>query len=167
MSDNVAVMNHGRFEQIGVPQELYHNPASAFVAGFVGDANRWSGRILEAADGRARVETTAGLRMICTAGSGQKPQPGDSVEVFVRPEFIHTRSGTAPPEDRNSLEGTVDSLLFNGANSRVLVRTGSGELIEADVTLTGGAEDLKPGETVLLTWSADQALCFAAQAGPK
>src|SRR5262245_41749862 len=43
MSDNVAVMNDGRFEQIGSPQELYHSPKTGFVAGFVGDSNRWPG----------------------------------------------------------------------------------------------------------------------------
>ena len=168
MSDNVAVMNNGKFEQIGSPQQLYHRPASAFVAGFVGDANRWQGRVLEAANGGIRVETAAGLGLTCTPGSGQNPQAGDPVEVFVRPEFIRTEhSGTAPPANHNHLEGVVDSLLFNGANSRVLVRTGSGELIEADVTLTGGSEDVRPGETVVLTWSPDQALCFAAQAAPQ
>ncbi|MFN3628399.1 MAG: ABC transporter ATP-binding protein, partial [Parvibaculum sp.] len=45
MSDNVAVMNGGRFEQIGTPQDLYHKPASGFVAGFVGDSNRWQGKV--------------------------------------------------------------------------------------------------------------------------
>jgi spermidine/putrescine transport system ATP-binding protein len=45
------------------------------------------------------------------------------------------------------MDGKVDSLLFNGANSRVLVRSGNGELIEADVVLTGGHADLKPGMT--------------------
>ncbi|HIP80387.1 MAG TPA: ABC transporter ATP-binding protein, partial [Kiloniellaceae bacterium] len=139
MSDNVAVMNHGRFEQIGSPQQLYHSPASAFVAGFVGDANRWNGRVLEAANGGIRVETAAGLDLGCTAGSGQKFQNGDTVEVFVRPEFIRTgRREAVPAAGHNRLEGVVDSLLFNGANSRVLVRSGTGGLIEADVTLTGG-----------------------------
>ncbi len=167
MSDNVAVMNQGRFEQIGSPQQLYHSPASAFVAGFVGDANRWNGRVLEAANGGIRVETAAGLGLGCTAGSGQKLQNGDSVEVFVRPEFIRTvRREAATAADQNGLEGVVDSLLFNGANSRVLVRTGTGELVEADVTLTGGNDDVKPGETVVLSWSADQTLCFASQANP-
>src|SRR3546814_6372318 len=60
MSDRVAVMNRGRFEQVGTPQELYHHPASGFVAGFVGDANRWAGRVAAANDGQARVETEAG-----------------------------------------------------------------------------------------------------------
>jgi spermidine/putrescine transport system ATP-binding protein len=45
MSDNVAIMNEGKFVQIGTPQELYHNPKAAFVAGFVGDTNRWAGKV--------------------------------------------------------------------------------------------------------------------------
>ncbi|HUN10922.1 MAG TPA: ATP-binding cassette domain-containing protein [Rhabdaerophilum sp.] len=44
MSNRVAVMNHGRFEQVGTPRELYHHPATSFVAGFVGDTNMWPGR---------------------------------------------------------------------------------------------------------------------------
>src|SRR3546814_16904882 len=67
MSDRVAVMNRGRFEQVGTPQELYHHPASGFVAGFVGDANRWAGRVAAANDGQARVETEAGEPTLCTA----------------------------------------------------------------------------------------------------
>src|SRR3546814_52840 len=59
MSDRVAVMNRGRFEQVGTPQELYHHPASGFVAGFVGDANRWAGRVAAANDGQARVRSEA------------------------------------------------------------------------------------------------------------
>jgi spermidine/putrescine transport system ATP-binding protein len=165
MSDHVAVMNHGKFEQIGAPQQLYHHPASAFVAGFVGDSNRWNGWVMETANGHVRVETTAGLNLACTAGAGQGLRPGDRVEVFVRPEFIRTKRGNAAPAaDDDVLEGTVDSLLFNGANSRVLLRSRSGELVAADVTLTGGTDDVKPGETVRLSWSADQALCFTTQA---
>src|SRR3546814_16705388 len=58
MSDRVAVMNNGRFEQIGTPQELYHRPASAFVAGFVGDATRWSGRGVAIGNPPAPLEPT-------------------------------------------------------------------------------------------------------------
>ncbi|SLN63675.1 ABC transporter ATP-binding protein [Oceanibacterium hippocampi] len=172
MSDHVAVMNSGRFEQIGTPQQLYHKPASAFVAGFVGDANRWNGRVAEARDGRARVETSAGLTLTCTPGSGQTFRPGDAVEIFVRPEFIRTsaRNGQDAANDGagdDGLEGIVDSLLFNGANSRALVRPPQGEPIEADITLTGGPEDIRPGETVRLSWSPDQALCFAVGTAPR
>lgn len=83
----------------------------------------------------------------------------------MRPEFIRAeRAAGAAAADGNTLTGTVDSLLFNGANSRVLVRSDRAELIEADVTLTGGSDDLKPGEAVRLSWAAEQAKCFARQA---
>jgi len=165
MSDRVAVMNHGRFEQIGTPQELYHRPASAFVAGFVGDANRWSGRVAEVANPHARVETAAGLSALCVPADGQALRAGDAVEVFVRPEFIRAeRLAGVEQSAGNSLAGTVDSLLFNGANSRVLVRCDNAALIEADVTLTGGPDDLRPGEAVRLSWAPEQAKCFAAEA---
>ena len=161
MSDRVAVMNNGRFEQVGTPQELYHKPATAFVAGFVGDANRWNGRIRTAEGTAATVETDGGLSVRCTAANGAAMTKGDKVELFVRPEFISIdRDASADAAD--VLTGTVDSLLFNGANSRALVRTRSDELVEADVTLTGGTDDIKPGDKVRLSWSADNALCFAA-----
>ncbi len=161
MSDRVAVMNNGRFEQVGTPQELYHKPATAFVAGFVGDANRWNGRIRTANGTAATVETDGGLSVQCTAANGAAMAKGDTVELFVRPEFI-TIDRDASADVADVLTGTVDSLLFNGANSRALVRTRSDELVEADVTLTGGTDDIKPGDRVRLSWSADNALCFSA-----
>jgi len=164
MSDNVAVMNNGRFEQVGTPQELYHKPASAFVAGFVGDANRWNGR-LEAISGQtATVGTDGGLSVRCSVANGETLRAGSPVELFVRPEFIHLER-TAKTGGKDALSGVVDSLLFNGANSRALVRAESSDLIEADITLTGGTDDIKPGERVHLSWAPENALCFPAS-GP-
>jgi len=51
--------------------------------------------------------------------------------------------------------------LFNGANSRALVRSSSDQLIEADIVLTGSEADLRPGEGVNLIWSCEQTMCFA------
>lgn len=165
MSDNVAIMNEGKFVQTGTPQELYHNPSAAFVAGFVGDTNRWSGRVTRLEGGTAEVETEAGLKIRGSVRGGKDPAIGDVVNLFVRPEFIATtRPGEGadkPGDDQNVIEGIIDSILFNGANSRVLVRDRAGELIEADVVLTGGTDDLKPNETVSLAWQPDQSMCFA------
>ncbi|MBN8184923.1 ABC transporter ATP-binding protein [Roseibium aggregatum] len=164
MSDNVAIMNQGIFEQIGTPQDLYHHPKTAFVAGFVGDSNRWSGTVKSADGTGGKVETDQGLSMSFSAGADKTIRDGDKVEIFVRPEFIRTvrasEADQAVTEGDNQMSGVIDSLLFNGANSRVLVRTGSGELIESDVTVTGN-NDLKPGEDVRLIWSSRQAMCFA------
>ncbi len=164
MSDNVAIMNNGRFEQVATPHQLYHKPNTAFVAGFVGDSNRWAGRVIGADKDKIKVQTQAGLGMLCKNAIQTSIAEKDSVEIFVRPEFIEAKrisetSGIS--SDFNQLKGRVDSILFNGANSRVLVRSISNELVEADITLTGGTEDLQPGEDVLLTWSPDQAMCFA------
>ncbi|HEY9566556.1 MAG TPA: TOBE domain-containing protein, partial [Thalassobaculum sp.] len=83
-------------------------------------------------------------------------------------EFIRAeRPGGADAVAGNVLTGTVDSLLFNGANSRVLVRSDRAALIEAGVTLTGGPDDLRPGEAVRLMWSPEQARCFVAEAASR
>ncbi len=164
MSDHVAIMNEGRFEQIGRPEELYHQPATAFVAGFVGDSNRWSGVVASADAQTLEVTTQAGLTLRCVQQAGRALSAGQAAEVFVRPEFIRAeRAGAdlAEQGDQNGLDGTVDSVLFNGANSRVLVRGPSGELIEADVVVTGGQGDLRGGDKVRLSWPIAQSMCFA------
>ena len=161
MSDNVAIMNEGYFEQIGTPQELYHRPITSFVASFVGDSNRWSGKVTSSDGTGGKVETEQGLQMAFTAADNQTISEGGGVDIFVRPEFIHAkRKSDAQAENAdNRMDGVVDSLLFNGANSRILVRSSQGELIEADVTLTGH-NDLRTGEDVSLYWSSKQAMCF-------
>lgn len=172
MSDQIAVMSEGRFEQLGSPQDLYHQPASAFVAGFVGDTNRWSGTVHDANESDVFIYSDDGARLVAKAPPGKRLATGDTVTAFVRPEFVglslNAERADIPVEhldaqastSRNQLNGRIDSLLFNGANSRVLVRTDSDALIEADVTLTGGTGDPKPGDKVTLSFSAEQALCF-------
>jgi spermidine/putrescine transport system ATP-binding protein len=162
MSDRVAVMNAGRFEQVGTPQELYHAPRTAFVAGFVGDSNRWSGRVAATEAGRARIETGAGIVLWGIAAERASGlRQGDLVEVFVRPSsiLIARRDGEPSAAD-NLIAGTIDSLLFNGADSRALVRTDRGQLIEVALPAAGPVADVKPGEAVALTWPADHTRCF-------
>ena len=163
MSDRVAVMNDGRFEQIGTPQELYHRPQTAFVAGFVGDSNRWSGKVTGTRGAEVTLETEGGTVVRSRPGDGTKVATGDAVELFVRPEFIELVHRT-PRQKRTGLSGKVDNLLFNGANSRALVRLATGDLVEVDVTLTGGTDDVKPGEDVSLSWATKNAVCFPARA---
>lgn len=154
MSDRVAVMNAGRFEQIGSPQELYHNPASAFVAGFVGDSNRWAGRVVAQEGQGIRVDIGDGLSFVA---AGSAPA-GAAVDIFVRPEAI---SLAAAMPGANRLAGTVDSLLFNGAASRVLVRLADGQLVEVAHVPDGRDGGLSVGAPVALSWSPDQTRCFS------
>ena len=156
MSDNVAVMNSGKFEQIGTPQSLYHDPASAFVAGFVGDTNRWTGKVTASNGSVVELETDAGRQVSGAARGTGKISTGDKVTAFVRPEHITAEKADKKAKTRaitgkNAISGTVESLLFNGANSRVLVREQSGDLVEAEVVLTGGTQDMKQAMRSLLT----------------
>lgn len=167
MSDNVAIMNDGRFEQVGTPQELYHDPKTAFVAGFVGDNNHWRGTAKQVSGGRVDLITETGLPMTGLVRGASSAQANGDLTLYVRPEFITTRkAGSNTPDEatpkENTLTGIIDSLLFNGANSRILVRGPGKELIEADIVLTGGTDDLQPGDAVELSWPVEQTMCFAA-----
>ena len=155
MSDAVAVMNEGRFEQIGAPRELYERPASSFVAGFVGESNRWSGRVEQLSGDTASIALDGGGAVRATRrGSGVSE--GARVEVFVRPEAITLGGGA----DGATLAGRVDSLLFNGENSRVLVRTEAGQLVEVNHPPGG---EVSEGDPVDIGWPHGRALCFESR----
>ena len=77
MSDLVAVMRDGRFEQMDTPQNIYNRPATPFVAQFVGNNNRFVGRLEQEEDGRSFVEETNRNRyFIINAGGGVQPCSG-------------------------------------------------------------------------------------------
>ena len=164
MSDLVAVMNAGQFEQVGTPQELYRAPRSAFVAGFVGDSNRWAAKVAAMNGADVTIETGPGRRFLARNAGTAPLSAGDPVTAFVRPEAIlATRRGTAPSLDgANSLDGVVDSLLFNGANSRILVRLQDDHLVEVDTPQASASANLAVGEPVSLTWPGEQTMCFRA-----
>ncbi|KNX42604.1 Spermidine/putrescine import ATP-binding protein PotA [Roseovarius tolerans] len=166
MSDTVAVMNAGRFEQMGAARDLYYRPETAFVAGFVGDSNRWRGRV-ESVDGDAlRLRSDSGLALLGSR-HGRALSDGTTADIYVRPEAIrlgHTPGDVAHFDNR--LSGTVTSLLFNGAASRILMRPDQGsEEIEVALPQSGEFAHLERGSAVHVGWSSDQGNCFAAEAG--
>ncbi len=166
LSDHVAVMNHGRFEQLGTPQQLYYEPATAFVAGFVGANNRIAGRLKSSAGEIAEIETSAGW-MVRAKKSGQLA-PGCRVEAFVRPEAATLeRDASALPPNQAPYVGTVRSVLFDGANSAVLLQEDLTRF-EFRVALpqTGRFADLQAGERVYFSFDPHRAICFPSDGGP-
>lgn len=156
MSDAVAVMNAGRFEQIGTPRELYDSPISGFVAGFVGDSNCLTGRLAEIRGEQASIDLDGGGTVVGRLSGASRP--GDAVEVFLRPEALTITTS----ETNAMLAGTVDSMLFNGANSRILVRLANSQLIE--IADPSAATSVRQGDAVALTWQPDRARIFAGRA---
>ncbi len=171
MSDHVAVMNHGRFEQIGTPQDLYYDPKTAFVAGFVGDTNRWSGRIQSSSGDQAIVALDDGGEIAVQAANNNPVGVGEQVELFVRPEAISIErskgdSNAAHIEQgQNTLIGNVTNLFFDGANSRVeVLNPQSGHKVLVTLPQTGAFSDLARGESVRLVWNIDKSRAYQGQA---
>ena len=146
LSDHVAVMNAGRFEQVGTPQELYYHPATPFVAAFVGANNRVGGT-----RGARRWRNRRGRNVGRTASSraARGRDRGGRRRRGVRAPRVHrprARPQRALPASAQSFAGEVESLLFDGANSAVLgardVSTGT----EFRIALpqTGGLRGSRP-----------------------
>jgi len=162
MSDQVAVMNEGKFEQIGAARDLYYNPETPFVAGFVGDSNRWQGTVESVDSEHLKFRTQAGVSMQASAAAS-KLSVGDRAEIFVRPESIRVGLDSSDIAHLdNEIIGTVSDVLFNGANSRILVRdTASEGEIDVSLPQSGEFSNLRKGDRVHIGWGAAQALCFA------
>ena len=162
LSDRVGVMNHGRFEQVGTPQDLYYRPDTPFVAGFVGDNNRIAGRAASVDGAMVRVETADGWAI--HARRHGAAAAGDAVEAFIRPEAATlARSREQLPPEQPPHEGVVESLLFDGAKSAVLLReVRSRREFRIALPQTGQFADLRAGEAIAFSFDPERATCFAA-----
>jgi spermidine/putrescine transport system ATP-binding protein len=164
MSDRIAVMNHGRFEQVGTPQELYYRPLTPFVAGFVGANNRITGRVTARHGELLDVTTPDGWTVRATRADPVAVD--DAVEVFVRPEAATLSRGTQSlPADGSRHSGEVRSVLFDGANSAVLIEEQRTRLtFRVALPQTGQYADLQPQEKIMFGFAPELAACFAARA---
>jgi len=132
MSDRIAVMNKGVVEQVGDVDQIYAEPASAFVASFVGENNRFRGRVAEVLGGMAAIDTSHGRLTGCDRGG---LAPGDDAILFVRPErmLVGMPAGGADNRvqaqmTRRDLEGAFVNLFFEAGGAEIAVHlTNSGD----------------------------------------
>ena len=114
LSHSIAVMNGGRFEQVGTPREIYERPTNQFVADFVGSTNFLDATV-------SGADATAGFyRVRCELGelrayAHESLQAGDKVVLSVRPEDIHLSESR--PEGENVWQGTIDQKVFLGESA--------------------------------------------------
>lgn len=157
MSDRIAVMTQGRVDQIGSPTEIYHRPATAFVAGFIGTANLLPVTVRSQTGDAVTVESAAGGQCTVSA-AGRTYVAGSQVTLMVRPERLVPVGAPLHGQGSGaSVEATVTSLVFQGPVIRCQVRTRSG----ADLVAHLGPEDnpgaLTVGSPVSMTWAHDGA----------
>ena len=140
MSDRVAVMSQGHVEQIGASSDIYNHPQTAFVASFVGENNLFSGRVVAAAAGEARVETAFG------GMTGLNPRglkDGDEAYVFVRPERLRlTPAGGA---GENAIASTVLGEVFEGITVNISLADPAGRAITVTMSNDGAVPSFERG----------------------
>ncbi len=150
MSDRIAVMNDGRIEHLGTPQDIYERPANRFVAGFIGTSNLLTGEVSKITDGNAVIEVSPDEQIIVPAGGAMTPS--SQIEITVRPEKI-TISAGQPDSAGSKLRGTVSEVVYLGTSTNYTVRTttGADTLVFQQNSASSGSE-LRRGDSVWLSW---------------
>jgi ABC-type Fe3+/spermidine/putrescine transport system ATPase subunit len=145
MSDRVVLLNRGRIEQVGTPEELYDDPATRFAAEFIGETNLIEGVVTGAAGPRVTVETTGGTRYDAFAADGRL-RGGDAVYVMIRPERIDLVPER--PGGGVALPAAVVKRIFAGDIITFEVRTDHGLLLRSSKPSVAEYRALTPGSRV-------------------
>ncbi|MFN8163208.1 MAG: ABC transporter ATP-binding protein [Solirubrobacterales bacterium] len=154
MSDRIAVMNRGRVEQIGVPEDVYERPATTFVAGFIGVSNLMPATVV--GPGRARLDHGPEVR-----GNTGDLVAGEGCYAVVRPEKLRVElvgEGGGGPDGQPRVDGIVESSLYLGTATQIVV--GLGEDVRMTVLVPNADEAERQslpggGARVVLSWEPE------------
>jgi spermidine/putrescine transport system ATP-binding protein len=143
MSDRIAVMSEGRIEQVGTPREVYEEPATAYVADFLGVSNLMDGSARgSAGDGRCRVRLG---EFEVLAGQGEEDALGE-VKLVIRPERVELEAQGASGENR--VPAMVERSVYVGSILQLIVRLAHGEAIQVWIQNRGDGEDYPQGTAI-------------------
>ena len=149
LSDRIAVMNKGRFEQVGTPAEIYEHPRTRFVTEFVGDSNVFAGNAGEVRDGLLDVAVDfLGTLRVPLEGA---PPPGGEVEFFVRPEKLRL-SDSAPDDDETGVRGVLRTIIYQGPVTRYDVEMEDQKRVIVSVMNLDAPTRFVPGERLWVRW---------------
>lgn len=166
LSDRVAVLNEGRVEQIGTPEQVYESPSSSFTAAFIGDTNFLTGTtVLAPHEGcvHVRVDGIDGSPWIVPH---RLPQVlGQTVRLMVRPEKIHlSPQSAAVNEGTNSFSGIIDDVAYFGPHTRYRIRAGVHAII-AQIQHGQPGSALARGDQVWVSFHPDSARVMGMEVG--
>src|SRR5258705_8366253 len=167
MSDRIAVMNKGHYEQLGDPESLYERPSTRFVASFLGISNLLPAKIVGSDDGYARAslgdDTTIRVPRALVDGKTQ-------VNIGVQPEQIRlSEPTTAAPTGHNRLTRHGHDASYLGVSTQYLVALAGGHNVtvyEQNVERATKAELWRPGENVQLAWLPEHSFVVADDTSP-
>ncbi len=151
MSNRLAVMNHGRIVQLGTPEEVYNEPADAYVADFLGVSNLMDASVEHGGDAKSPCRLRLG-DFILQAEAGQLDATG-AVKLAIRPERVNVNpyeTGGA-----NCVPGMVERLVFLGSTTHVYVRLATGAALQTLVRNDGAELPYSQGTPVSVSLPAD------------
>lgn len=140
MSDQIVVMNAGTVEQIGSPEHVYDEPATAFVANFLGKANMLQGTVTAADAKTATIALTDGQPV--KVQSPRPLAPGNCITIIVRPQKLQVGAAAIA----NRLAGRIVSTSYLGGNAVYEVNIGDNTMLRANTLIDG--KPLREGEAV-------------------
>jgi spermidine/putrescine transport system ATP-binding protein len=152
MSDRIAIMNRGRIEQFGDAPTVYHRPATAFAADFIGQANLLEASLLGREGPTVRVRLAGGLELVLPAAAWPEGTP--KALLSVRPEKIHVSK--QPVVAENVFEARVEEEIFKGALDHLVLITAGGARLNAVVANESALlEAIHEGDRVFCGLHAD------------
>ena len=154
MADEIVIMQDGHIEQQGSPNQLYEQPRTAFVAGFLGVSNLLYGSAVGA--DLVRLEGGVDVHVPPETLAGRTGK----VQIGVRPEKLRLGSS-----EGNSLSGTVTESAYIGVSTQYIVETPAGAVTVYVQNDRPGANGVSPGDRVTVGWSPDCTFVVDAQEG--
>jgi spermidine/putrescine transport system ATP-binding protein len=155
LSHRIAVMNHGRLEQLGEPSVIYGYPRNRFVADFIGECNMLPANVRRVESGQIELSVRGVGAVFAT--HGEHVAPGAQGVLAVRPEQVRMAKTIAVDRADNHFRGTVKTLLYRGEVTLYTVELVEGGRIQALLpnTLSGHPARFEAGSSVEVGWPRD------------
>ncbi|NGX58853.1 MAG: Spermidine/putrescine import ATP-binding protein PotA [Chlamydiae bacterium] len=157
VSDRIAVMHHGKVEQIGSPMELYEAPKSSFVAAFIGDTNFLDGKVIKKISEEYSLLNIDGLSTNVRCYNDKKIRIGELIHMSIRPEKIHISREQPDNPDINVLQGVVEDIIYKGDHTKFWVRVDDVRLsiLKPNSRFILDLSTITWGEQVWIWWHED------------
>ncbi len=154
MSDRVVVMNNGHIEQIGTPKQIYENPNSLFVAGFIGDVNALKGEVVDFEGVEPDTICAKVEGRYCKIKTKVKLTVGETFTLLLRPEDMRVEKLSEFPDTEGLMIGNIETKIYKGATLDSTIVLQNGTIIKVSEFFDEEYEDLdyKTNEKVSIGW---------------
>ena len=143
LSDRMIILNQGRIEQTGTPEEVFDQPDNRFVADFLGKENFVTGTLGQRRNGTVTIDTVVGGSIEVTQRRDSSLKNGDSVAIAISSEEIEILDD-GDTTSNNAFQGTIDQKLYYGDKTELVIRLGDQEIVAiVDRTPKEEGDDIK------------------------